>query len=61
MSVTIFKATELAAQIVAAAAEAGTLKLNGAPFNAGEAEKFGESDGKYIAALVRTIAEGIKT
>ncbi|MFM0210435.1 hypothetical protein PQQ96_23820 [Paraburkholderia sediminicola] len=61
MSVTIFRATELAAQVVAAAAQAGNLKLDGVPMDGTKAQEAGEKDGKYVAALIKTIAEGIKT
>lgn len=60
-TITTDKAMELATQIVAAAAGAGTLRLNGAPVHSEEAEKFGASDGRYIATLVRTIAEAIQS
>lgn len=61
-SVTKYKALELATQIVTAAAQANSLKLSGVPIgDATAAVANGEVDGAYIAALLNTIADKIKT
>lgn len=61
-SVTKYKALELAAQVVAAAATANGLRLAGVPTgDATAAAANGEVDGAYIAALMNTIADRIKT
>jgi hypothetical protein len=61
-SVNHYKALELAVQVITAAATANSLKLHGAPMgDATAAKSNGELDGAYIAALLNTIAEKIKT
>jgi hypothetical protein len=61
-SLTHYKSMELAAQVVAAAAQAGSLKLTGVPMgDAAAAKSNGEVDGAYVAALMNTIAATIKT
>ncbi|MFP3798677.1 hypothetical protein [Paraburkholderia sp. SIMBA_027] len=61
-SITKYKAMELATQIVTAAAEANNLKLFGVPNGTlEEIAQTGEKDGTYIAALLNTIADKIKT
>jgi hypothetical protein len=61
-SVTRSKAMEYAAQIVTASAHADSLKLHGVPMgDAAAAVKNGEVDGAYIASLLNTIADKIKT
>jgi hypothetical protein len=53
---------EHAAKIVEAAAQAGSLKLNGVPAgDVNAAKQNAEVDGAYVAALMRAIATGIKT
>ncbi|RQM48661.1 hypothetical protein EHZ19_10680 [Paraburkholderia bannensis] len=62
MSINDNRAMELAAQVVAAAATAGNLKLSGVPIgSASDAKSNGELDGAYVAALLKTIADNIKT
>ncbi|MFM0326097.1 hypothetical protein [Caballeronia glebae] len=62
MSVNKYKALELATQIVTAAAQAGSLKLEGVPTgNASAAVSSAEKDGAYIATLLNTISDKIKT
>lgn len=56
-----FKAHEYAVQIVVAAAQAGSLKLNGMPSSHSEATSAGKADGEYIAALIKSIASGIQS
>ncbi|WP_334017596.1 hypothetical protein [Burkholderia gladioli] len=64
MAVTYDKALEFAVQIVSAAAaqHPSGLKIDGVPIgHAEEAEEAGKKDGAYIAALLKTIANEIKT
>jgi hypothetical protein len=56
------KAIDLATQIVIAAAHAGNLKLDGVPMgDVKDATQSAEKDGAYVATLVNTIANKIKT
>jgi hypothetical protein len=61
-NLTHHQSLEHAAKIVQAAAQAGSLKLNGAPAgDVNAAKQNAEVDGAYVAALMRAIATGIKT
>ncbi len=53
-------AAKAAIEIVKAAAQANSLKLNGAPAVGGSTEEWAKSDGLYIATLINTIAAAIE-